>query len=161
MKEDLKPDELSQLSNNLDNEDPDDAWPIERFPFLKKLKFLGHGNTREVFLYNNKYVIKLATGDYGNHANNSEVEVYNKFKGQDFNILAKILNYDEKYYNFIIMERASVFKSEEQFNNFYYKGEWDNKINDLVEKGLNGGDLHWRNFGFKGKQLKLIDYAEE
>lgn len=136
---------------------------LNKYPFLKKLKFLGEGASRAVFLYNNKWIIKIGVGEYGRLANESEVKIYNDFRGEDYNLLAEVIEYGDNYV-FIIMEKVNMFKSDKQMGNFIElndpDGEWDIQINRLVQQGLPGDDLHFKNMGYIGNQLKIVDYQE-
>jgi len=189
------------------------------------------GSARNVYDYNDKYVLKIAKNDKGIYQNKKEIEILSKIKSP---LLPELKKYDEKNYKYIVIERINDFKNATQFFkfifpdidilykkilDFYYQQRnelsntsdiWDipgnskkdvyehiiedtwlqgkdlqfenrqtgeimfnityNELNNMLKNNQNAKDLkelynmglgtrdfHWRNFGYKNSQLKMLD----
>jgi len=75
------------------------------------------GTTRDVYEYNDKYVIKIAKNSKGISQNHQEVEVLTKYNSPLF---PKLKKYDEKNDKYIVIEKVNDFKNEKSFYEFTY-----------------------------------------
>ena len=189
------------------------------------------GSSRDVYDYNDNYVLKIAKNDKGINQNKKEVEILSKINSP---LITKLKKYDEKKYKYIVVEKVNDFKNAIQFFkfifpnidilykkilDFYYQqknnfsnisdiwdipdnrksdvydriiedtwlqgkdlqfknkktgeimfnityDELDNMLKDnqnakdlkkIYDMGLGSEDFHWRNFGYKDSQLKILD----
>lgn len=87
------------------------------------------GTTRDVYEYNDKYVIKIAKNSKGISQNHQEVEVLTKYNSPLF---PKLKKYDEKKYKYIVIEKVNDFKNEKSFYEFTYPN-----IDMIYKKVLN------------------------
>jgi hypothetical protein len=206
------------------------------------------GSSRNVYDYNDKYVLKIAKNNKGIHQNKKEIEILSKINSP---LIPELKKYDEENYKYIVIEKVNDFKNYNQFMKFIfpnienvikkfiqfinqYKNEYDilsfisldkptmyyfilkywldkkdfsyvetttskklkndlstytrddiinksspdkhitfmtynelnkelnptnstNLLRQLIDDGFELRDWGWRNFGYKGDQLKLID----
>lgn len=82
------------------------------------LKLLSkRGTTRDVYEYNNNYVLKVAKNKKGLEQNKKEVEILNKYNSPLF---PKLEKYDNKNYKYIVIEKVNDFKNYASFYKFVY-----------------------------------------
>jgi hypothetical protein len=208
---------------------------ISNAPFSKlppELNLISkRGSARNVYDYNDKYVLKIAKNSKGIYQNKKEIETLSKINSP---LLPELKKYDKKNYKYIVIEKINDFKDASQFFkfifpdidtlykkilDFYYQQKngfsntadiWDipdnskkdvyeyiiedtwlqgkdlqfkNKqtdeimfnitydelnnmlkdnqnakdLKELYDMGLGIKDFHWRNFGYKDSQLKMLD----
>ena len=208
---------------------------ISNAPFSKlppELNLISkRGSARNVYDYNDKYVLKIAKNSKGIYQNKKEIETLSKINSP---LLPELKKYDKKNYKYIVIEKINDFKDASQFFkfifpdidtlykkilDFYYQqkngfsntadiwdipdnskkdvyeyiiedtwlqgkdlqfknkqtdeimfnityDELDNILKDnqnakdlkkIYDMGLGSEDFHWRNFGYKDSQLKMLD----
>lgn len=94
------------------------------------------GKTRNVYEYNDKYVLKIAKNKKGLEQNKNEVEVLNKY---DSPLFPKLEKYDNKNYRYIVIEKVNDFKNYSSFYKFTYPNIdiIYNKLLDFYDKNKN------------------------
>jgi hypothetical protein len=244
---------MIKLLNILESIDLDSISNVKSFKDLPPNLVLisKRGSTRNIYKYNNNYVLKIAKNKKGLEQNKNEVENLIKYNSSLF---PKLEKYDKENYRYIVVEKVNDFKTgkdfyksmfpefedvfikfkdfydkhhqiyfipdyrDHEFNlytneifpsyltdkpiDFISKTEFDtlhnqNKnlfntnrkkfysladkdqvitfmtskdINNILDKNINAqnikklyksgyysSDLHWKNFGYVGDQLKMID----
>lgn len=224
---------MIKLTNILEDVNLDDISKSKSFKDLPSgLKLISsRGTTRNVYEYNNKYVLKIAKNNKGIEQNKKEIENLTKY---DSPLFPELKKYDEKNYRYVVIEKVNDFKKHMQFyefvypdidilykkiRNFYYKQlsekgyntsdiydiaynpkwsiyfdivrhwyydediQYKNKetgeimftitteelenilgnnqnardLKNIIREKRFGKDLHWKNFGYVGNQLKIID----
>lgn len=137
------------------------ADEIRGFDYLynyasKRLKLLGEGSSRIVYLLSSQKVLKIATGPKGVAQNEVEIDVYTNPKTRP--IIAKIFDYDPKF-KWIISELVKEQSDSQLFqklnlqHDIYFDSmiadldDNENSIDEVVSKyGKYGGSAKLRNF---------------
>ena len=111
-----------------------------------KLKFLGQGSSRTVFYLSNRYVLKVARNIKGYGQNKAEVDVYTNPKSKP--IVAKIYDFDDKEYSWLVSEVVKGLRNPDEFksltditwnvfiSHMRYKPDYINNIKASIEKDI-------------------------
>jgi hypothetical protein len=96
---------------------------------------IGFGSSRIVYIYSSKYVLKIALDQKGLAQNEAEVDVYTNPKTKA--IVTKIVNYDDKNYNWLVSEMVDPLVNPKQFE--ATGTDWKTFVED-VKKLLSASD---------------------
>jgi hypothetical protein len=102
---------LTDILENINLDDISKAKSFKEIPLNLNL-ISSRGTTRNVYEYNDKYILKIAKNNKGIEQNKKEIENLTKYNSPLFPQLKK---YDKENYRYVMVEKVNDFKTGKDF----------------------------------------------